>query len=59
MVPAAYGRRGPWSYEGSMPQCRGMPGQGGGSGSGNTLIEAGEGIRDRSFLDGGRDRERG
>lgn len=23
-------RRGPWSCEGSMPQCRGMPGQGGG-----------------------------
>jgi hypothetical protein len=21
------GRRGPWSCEGSMPQCRGMPGQ--------------------------------
>ncbi|KRY62484.1 hypothetical protein T4D_1741, partial [Trichinella pseudospiralis] len=21
-------RRGPWSCEGSMPQCRGMPGQG-------------------------------
>jgi hypothetical protein len=27
-----YGRRGPWSFEGSMPQCRGMPGQGGKSG---------------------------
>jgi hypothetical protein len=26
------GRRGPWSYEGMMPQFRGMPGQGGGSG---------------------------
>jgi hypothetical protein len=25
-------RRGPWSSEGSMPQCRGMPGQEGGSG---------------------------
>ena len=34
MAPAAYvaedvsvvnGRRGPWSYEGSMPECRGMP----------------------------------
>jgi hypothetical protein len=23
------GRRGPWSCEGSMPQCRGMPGWGG------------------------------
>jgi hypothetical protein len=43
MAPAAYveedglirdftGRRGPWSLEGSMPQCRGMPGQGSGSG---------------------------
>jgi hypothetical protein len=26
------GRRGPWSWEGLMPQCRGMPGQGGRSG---------------------------
>ena len=26
------GRRGPWSCEGLMPQCRGMPGQGSGSG---------------------------
>jgi len=26
------GRRGPWSCEGLMPQCRGMPGQGGRSG---------------------------
>ena len=25
------GRRGPWSCEGSVPQCRGMPGQGSGS----------------------------
>jgi hypothetical protein len=54
MAPAAYvaedglsgisGRRGPWSCEGSMPQCRGMPGQGVGSGCvglGSTLIEAG------------------
>jgi hypothetical protein len=24
-------RRGPWSCEGSMPQCRGMPVQGSGS----------------------------
>jgi hypothetical protein len=22
------GRRGPWSYEGLMPQCKGMPGPG-------------------------------
>jgi hypothetical protein len=26
------GRRGPWSCEGSMPQCRGMPGPGSWSG---------------------------
>jgi hypothetical protein len=26
------GRRGPWVCEGSMPQCRGMPGPGSGSG---------------------------
>jgi hypothetical protein len=39
MTPAAYvaesvisGRRGPWSCEGSMPQCRGMPGPGMGVG---------------------------
>jgi hypothetical protein len=42
MAPAAYvtemalwdinERRGPWSCEGSMSQCRGMPGQGSGSG---------------------------
>jgi hypothetical protein len=42
MAPAAYvtehdlvgisGRKGPWSCEGSMPQCRGIQGQGGGSG---------------------------
>ena len=25
-------RRGPWPCEGSMPQCRGMPGQGSRSG---------------------------
>jgi hypothetical protein len=38
-------RRGPWSCESLMPQCRGMPGRGGGSGWGNTLIEAGgEGV---------------
>ena len=56
MTPAAYvaedvlsdisGRGGPWSCEGSMPQCRGMPGRGGRSGWAggcvNTLIEAGE-----------------
>jgi hypothetical protein len=26
------GERGPWSCKGSMPQCRGMPGQGSRSG---------------------------
>jgi hypothetical protein len=26
------GRRGPWCWEGLMPQCRGMPGQWVGSG---------------------------
>jgi hypothetical protein len=26
------GRRSPWSYEGSMPQCKGMPGPGSRSG---------------------------
>jgi hypothetical protein len=26
------GRRGPWSWEDLMSQCRGMPGQGSGSG---------------------------
>jgi hypothetical protein len=29
---AINGRRGPWSYEDLMPQCRGMPGWGEGSG---------------------------
>jgi hypothetical protein len=39
-------RRGPWSYEGSMPKCRGMPELGDWNGwmsGGSTLIEAGEG----------------
>jgi hypothetical protein len=39
------GKRDPWSWEGSMPQCGGMPGQGGRwewvSRWVNTLIEAG------------------
>ena len=39
-------RRGLWSCEGSMPQFRGMPGRGRGSGAGNTVIEAGEGARE-------------
>jgi hypothetical protein len=36
------GRRSPWSCEGSMPQCRGMPGPGYGSG---WVGEQGEGER--------------
>jgi hypothetical protein len=36
------GRRGSWSCEGLMPQCKGMQGQGGQS-WGHTLIEAGGG----------------
>jgi hypothetical protein len=43
------GRRGPWSYEGSMSQCRGMPGQGSRSG---WVDEQGEGGWDRRFLEG-------
>jgi hypothetical protein len=38
------GRSGPWSCEGSMPQCRGMPGREAEVGRwGITLIEAGRG----------------
>ena len=33
-------KRGPWSCEGLMPQCTGMPGQGSGSGR---VSEQGEG----------------
>jgi hypothetical protein len=40
------GRKGPWSCEGSMPQCRGMPGPGSGSG---WVGEQGEGEGDRGF----------
>ena len=46
------GRRGPWSCEGLMPQCRGMPAQGGERewlGGGSILIEAGVGAWDREF----------
>jgi len=45
------GRRGLWSSEGSMTQCRGMPGPGGGSG---WVGEQGEGVegRGREFLQG-------
>jgi len=66
MAPATYiaedallgisGKRGPWSCEGSMPQCRGMPGQGGGrewaGGWGSTLIEAGGGEGDKGWPEG-------
>jgi hypothetical protein len=44
MAPDAYvaedGKRGPWSCDGSKPQCRGMPGPGSGSGQ---VGEQGEG----------------
>jgi hypothetical protein len=42
------GRRGPWSHEGLMPQCRGMPGQESGSGC---VDEQGEWEWDRRFLE--------
>jgi len=49
------GRKGLWSYEGSIPQCRGMPGQGSRrewmGGWGNNLVEAGGGRGDRGFLE--------
>jgi hypothetical protein len=28
LVVLIYGRRGPWFCDGTMPQCRGMPGPG-------------------------------
>jgi hypothetical protein len=40
------GRRGTWSCEGSMPQCRGIPGPGRGSG---WVSEQGEGSKMRIF----------
>jgi hypothetical protein len=43
------GMRGPWSCEGSMPQYRGMPGPGSGSGWAG---EQGEGGGDRGVLEG-------
>ena len=43
------GRRGPWSCEGFMPQCRGMPGPGFGSG---WVGEQGEEEEDRGFSEG-------
>jgi hypothetical protein len=43
------GRRGPWSCEGSMPQYRGMPGQGSRSG---WMTDQGEEGWDREFSEG-------
>ena len=43
------GRRAPWSCEGSMPQYRGMPRSGSGSG---WVGEQGEEGEDRGFLEG-------
>jgi hypothetical protein len=43
------GRRVPWSCEGSMAQCRVIPGQGTGSG---WVGEQGEGGWDRRFWEG-------
>jgi hypothetical protein len=43
------GKRGPWSCEGSMPQCRGMPGRRGGSG---WIGKQGEGVWGRKFSEG-------
>jgi hypothetical protein len=58
MVPAANvakdGRKGPWSCEGSMPQCRGM------SGPGSRCVwvgDQGEGKRIVSFWRGNQERE--
>ena len=58
MAPAAYvveddlfinGRRGPWSCEGSMLQCRGLPGPGSRCG---WVGEQGKGQGDRGFSKG-------
>jgi hypothetical protein len=43
------GRRGPWSCEGSMPQCRVMPGPGSGS---RWIDDLGKWGGDREFLEG-------
>jgi hypothetical protein len=56
-APAAYvaegglvnGRKGPWSCEGSMPQCRGMPGPGSRC---EWVGEQAVGGRDRGFSEG-------
>jgi hypothetical protein len=48
-------RRCPWSCEGSMPQCRGMPGQVGRSGRVVERIPSqkqGKGKWDRTFVEG-------
>jgi hypothetical protein len=42
-------RRGPWSCEGSMPQCREMPEHGNKSG---WVDEQGEGEQNREILEG-------
>jgi hypothetical protein len=46
---AINGKRGPWSCEGSMSQCRGMAGPGSRSG---WVGEQGEGAGDRGFSEG-------
>ena len=46
---AISGRKGPWPCEGSMPQCRGMPGPGRGSG---WVGEQEPGIENRGFSEG-------
>jgi hypothetical protein len=46
------GRRGPWTCEGPMSHCRGIPRHGGRSGwlgGGNSFIEAGGGGLDRGL----------
>jgi hypothetical protein len=43
------GRQGPWSCEGSMPQYKGMPGPGRGSG---WVGEQGDRVGDRGFSEG-------
>ena len=42
------GRRSPWSCEGSMPQCRGMPGPGSRSGWGGEQGQVGS-VRGENF----------
>jgi hypothetical protein len=62
MAPAAYAAedclvghqwgRGPLSYEGSIPQCGGMPGSGSRSGWVGEWGEQGEGVGEGYFLEG-------